>query len=309
MNSRQFKVTFFCVGVAKAGTTTLHDLLCLQNNISLPKRKETNYFSFGQAGAPQFTGPLDSTSVNETTITSLEEYINDFDYTDNDVIGEICPSYMLEGAAENLYKHNPQAKIIILLREPVGRALSNYQHLVRDGREQLDFEHALDAEAGRLDKGWEWFWGIKKNSMYFDAVNSYINIFGRNNVKIIFFEDFVKDQRSHVDSILEFIGLEGSSSEHESIKSNKSGVVSGKWRCIHRLVLSEGIVNSLLRRLIPPPLRKKLGAAFKRLTTVKSQLPAETRQNLLLEFSDDLTKLNELVGGNVGNWLKEKNVS
>lgn len=309
MNAKEFRVDFFCVGVAKAGTTTLHDLLCLQDNISLPKRKETNYFSFGLSGKPEFTGPLDSTSVNEPTITSLQEYVSDFDYTDDDVIGEICPSYMLEGAAENIYKHNPNAKIIIILREPVGRAISNYQHLVRDGREQMSFEEALDAETDRLESGWEWFWGIKENSMYFDAVNKYIDIFGRDNVKILFFEDFVKNQQQYINQILEYIGLDGSSSKYEDFDSNKSGVVAGKWRFIHKLVLSEGIVNTVLRRLIPPMLRKKLGAGFKSLTTVKNEIPAEFRQKLLLEFTDDLTKLNGLIGGNVGQWLKEKDVS
>jgi len=52
MTGDNFKVDFFCVGVAKAGTTTLHDLLSLQNNISLPRKKETNYFSFGISGRP-----------------------------------------------------------------------------------------------------------------------------------------------------------------------------------------------------------------------------------------------------------------
>ena len=78
MTSSNFKVDLFCVGVAKAGTTTLHDLLSLQDNISLPGRKETNYFSFGILGTPAFTGPLDNSSVNEPTITSFEEYVSDF---------------------------------------------------------------------------------------------------------------------------------------------------------------------------------------------------------------------------------------
>ena len=174
MTSSNFKVDFFCVGVAKAGTTTLHDLLSLQDNISLPERKETNYFSFGISGTPAFTGPLDNSSVNEPTITSFEEYVSDFDHEQGKLIGEVCPSYSLDGTATNIYEHNPEAKIIILLREPVGRAYSNYQHLVRDGREFSSFEDALAAEADRLDRGWEWFWGLKRNSLYFEFVKEYI---------------------------------------------------------------------------------------------------------------------------------------
>ncbi len=309
MNNRQFKVDFFCVGVAKAGTTTLHDLLCMQENISLPKRKETNYFSFGIHGKPEFSGPLDSTSVNEPTIVSFQEYMDDFDLDDGNIVGEICPSYMLEGTVERIYEHNADAKIIILLREPVGRAISNYQHLVRDGRERLDLEQSLEAEEARLASGWEWFWGIKQNSQYFSAVNAYINKFGEQNVKIIFFEDFIKNQPQYIEEIFDFVGLDPTTAKHEVFDSNKSGIVSGRWRFVHRLLLSEGLVNSVLRKVMPAGLRKSLGALFKKVTTVKGEVSTDTKERLAQEFESDLLKLNELVGGNVGKWLEQRNVS
>ena len=309
MSSSNFKVDFFCVGVAKAGTTTLHDLLSLQDGICLPKRKETNYFSFGMSGTPAFTGPLDDSSVNEPTVTSLEEYIEDFDVRDGCLIGEICPSYSLDGSAENIHRHNPDAKIIILLREPVSRAYSNYQHLVRDGREHASFEDALAAEADRIARGWEWFWGLKRNSLYFEFVDKYIETFGRDSVQIMFFEDFVKDQETHVRAVMSFIGLDPAAARYQAFESNKSGVVSGKWKWLHRVLLSEGKLNSMLRVVIPPGLRKKLGSSFKSLSTVKGNVATETKLLLSREFSGDLIKLNELVGGRVGEWLEKRNVS
>lgn len=308
MTVDKFKVDFFCVGVAKAGTTTLHDLLSLQKNISLPQRKETNYFSFGILGKPTFSGPLDNSSVNEPTVTSLEDYINDFDNQAGSLVGEICPSYVLDGAAANIYKHNPTAKIIILLREPVSRTNSNYQHLVRDGREHASLEDALAAEEDRLAEGWEWFWGLKRNSMYFDFVNNYIDIFGSDNVKILFFEDFVKNQEHHLKEVMDFIGLDSTDVVYEEFSSNKSGVVSGKWKHVHRLLLSEGFLNSALRVVIPPTLRKKLGLLFKSATTVKGGVSSETKSLLNSEYSADLHQLNKLVGGRVGEWLRETDV-
>ena len=309
MSSSNFKVDFFCVGVAKAGTTTLHDLLSLQDGISLPRRKETNYFSFGMSGTPTFAGPLDDSSVNRTTVTSFEEYIEDFDVKQDCLIGEICPSYSLDGAAVNIHAHNPDAKIIILLREPVARAYSNYQHLVRDGREQASFEDALAAESDRLARGWEWFWGLKRNSLYYNFVKKYIEIFGEGNVKTLFFEDFVKNQELHVKVVMDFIGLDPATARYEKFESNKSGVVSGRWRLLHRILLSEGMLNSTLRVVIPPELRKKLGSSFKSLSTVKGDVEAETKILLSREFSGDLIELNDLVGGRVAEWLGEQNVS
>ncbi|MEE9335180.1 MAG: sulfotransferase [Granulosicoccaceae bacterium] len=308
MTDDNFKVDFFCVGAAKAGTTTLHDLLSLQNNVSLPQRKETNYFSFGILGNPAFTGPLDNSSVNEPTVTSLAEYINDFHHEEASVVGEVCPSYSLNGAAANIYKHNPKAKIIILLREPVSRSFSNYQHLVRDGREHSSFEDALAAEDDRLAEGWEWFWGLKRNSFYFDFVKEYIEIFGLDNVKILLFEDFVKNQEQHLKEVMDFIGLDSSDVVYEEFSSNKSGLVSGKWKYLHRILLSEGILNSALRVIIPPKLRKKLGLLFKSFSTVKGDVSKDTKFLLSRELSSDLDQLNTLIGGRVGEWLGERDV-
>ena len=309
MTSDSFKVDFFCVGVAKAGTTTLHDLLSLQEGVCLPRRKETNYFSFGCLGSPTFTGPLDNSSVNEPTITSFDDYKKDFNFQAGDVIGEICPSYSLEGAAENINQHNPDAKIIILLREPVSRSYSNYQHLVRDGREYAEFEEALADEADRLDKGWEWFWGLKRNSFYFETVKEYIETFGEQNVKILLFDEFIKNQELYLKEVMDFVGMDSSKAVFEEFDSNKSGVVSGKWKYIHKLLLSEGFLNSALRVILPEGLRKKLGGLFKRFSTVKGGVSPETKTQLLEEFSADLHRLNDLIDGRVGVWLEKRDVS
>lgn len=310
MSESEFTVEFFCVGVAKAGTTTLHDLLSQQELVCLPRRKETNYFSFGMAGRPAFTGPLDNSSVNEPTITSFDKYVADFDYQQGALCGEICPSYVLDGAAENIYAHNPNAKIIILLREPVSRTYSNYQHLVRDGREQTGFEDALASESDRLEQGWEWFWGLKSNSLYAAFVQEYLEKFGRANVKILFFEDFVKNQEHHLKEVMAFIGLDPDSvTVDEQLSSNSSGIVSGRWRLLHRMLLSEGVLNSTLRTVLPERARKKLGSLFKRFSTVKGDVSEETRDMLLHEFSTDLAQLNTLVDGRVSEWARQSGVS
>ena len=309
MTNPTFHVDFFCVGVAKAGTTTLHDLLYIQNGISLPKRKETNYFSFGISGTPDFQGPLDNTSVNIPTITSMDDYISDFDSLDNCVVGEVCPSYMLEGSAENIHAHNPNAKIIILLREPISRAFSNYQHLVRDGREHETFEAALDAEEDRLAKNWEWFWGLKRNSFYHDAVKTYLDLFGKENVMILLFEDFIRDQQNSLKQVLDFIGLDTDEAIFQSFDSNKSGVVSDNWKFLHKALLSEGTLNTTLRTLLPPTLRKQLGHILKRASTVRTEVNQDTRSRLAQELAEDLRKLRSLVGPRVGTWLEDTHVS
>jgi len=108
---------------------------------------------------------------------------------------------------------------------------------------------------------------------------------------------------------MEFIGLDSTQSKHEEFNSNQSGVVSGKWKILHKLLLSEGILNSTLRVVLPPTVRKKLGSFFKSFSTVKGDVSSETRDSLSREFSSDLTQLNALIGGRVGDWLGQRDVS
>jgi len=181
--------------------------------------------------------------------------------------------------------------------------------LVRDGREHGTFEEALAAEADRLNEGWEWFWGLKNNSRYYDVVKEYVEKFGKENVKILFFEDFVKNQEQHVKAVMEFIGMDPAMARIEEFNSNKSGVVAGQWRFLHKILLSEGGLNSILRAILPQFIRKRLGQLFKRISTVKGAVSVETKQALSDEFSEDLTLLNDLVDGRVTQWLGDRHVS
>jgi len=153
-----------------------------------------------------------------------------------------------------------------------------------------------------------WFWGLKRNSFYYESVKSYIDTFGPDKVKVLFFEDFIKDQETHLRGVMEFIGLDPESVRYEQFDSNKSGVVSQRWKAVHRLLLAEGPLNSALRTLLPPSLRKRLGGLFKALSTGKGAMPDETRTALAKEFEADLIKLRELVGVRVDEWLGARDV-
>ena len=107
---------------------------------------------------------------------------------------------------------------------------------------------------------------------------------------------------------MDFIGLDSDDVVYEEINSNKSGIVSGKWKYVHKLLLSEGVVNSMLRLIVPRRLRKKIGLYFKRISTVKGGVSTETKSLLIRDFSCDLVQLNQLIGGRVGDWLREKDV-
>lgn len=115
---------FVIGGVQKAGTTVLASYLARHPNISFSRRKELHFFDknrFYRGGVEQY---LQNFHIDESTIA----------------IGEATPSYIASRlACQRLSIHFPNVRMIILLREPVARAYSEFQMKVRRVQEQEDF--------------------------------------------------------------------------------------------------------------------------------------------------------------------------
>ncbi len=124
------------IGAQKSGTTSLFNYLVQHPDVQRPFGKEIHYFDLHYAGG-------------------IKWYRGRFPYTHRLRGGSLTldasPYYLVhplvpQRAAEVL----PQVKLIALLRNPVDRALSHYQHEFRAGRESLSFAEAIEKEPERL---------------------------------------------------------------------------------------------------------------------------------------------------------------
>ena len=143
---------FLIVGAAKAGTTSLFEYLGEHPQIFTPAKKEPKFFSYGCYPSP-LKGPGDDL-VESQIVKNFDEYKKLFDNSDAYPLrGEASPDslYYWNGAIPKIKKILGDVKIIIMIRNPANRAFSNYMHLIRDGRETLNFEAALDAEEYRIN--------------------------------------------------------------------------------------------------------------------------------------------------------------
>lgn len=124
---------FLGIGAQKSGTTTLHQLLELHPNVFVPQRKELHYFTMHSH-------------------RSMGWYASCFQgASSSQRIGEVTPYYLYHApAAERIAARLPQVRIIVMLRDPVSRAISHYFHSVRLGVETLSIEDAFAAERLRL---------------------------------------------------------------------------------------------------------------------------------------------------------------
>jgi hypothetical protein len=133
--SRRLEPSYLIIGAAKAGTTSLHDLLCEHPRVLPPTEKEIHYFDFHYGRGPGWY------RAHFATKAGPEE-----------IAGEATPYYLFHPAVpERVAADIPDARLIALLRDPIDRALSHHNHESASGYETLSFEEALDAEPGRLE--------------------------------------------------------------------------------------------------------------------------------------------------------------
>ena len=126
---------FFIVGVAKAGTTSLSEWLKQHPQIYIPALKEPRYF------ASDLVDP-----IVRNVVRTKEDYLALFVKARNHKArGEASTSYFThwQQVPERIKRTIPDARIIILLRDPVERAYSSYLMLVRQGYETLPFSEAV----------------------------------------------------------------------------------------------------------------------------------------------------------------------
>ena len=96
----------------------------------------------------------------EDLCATWDEYLAQFaEAGDQAAIGDVSPSYFAyPELAEAIRDRLGSPRIVLILREPVQKAFSQYSHLVRDGRETLPFWEALQAEPERCAKGYGALW-------------------------------------------------------------------------------------------------------------------------------------------------------
>ena len=124
---------FLGIGTQKGGTTYLYELLKQHPQVFLANPKEQHFFSLHwHRGSDWYRNQFDEAAAGQ-------------------ICGEITPYYMFHPEAPSrIASLLPKVKLVVLLRDPVERALSQYFHSYRLGLEHLNLEGAFSEESRRL---------------------------------------------------------------------------------------------------------------------------------------------------------------
>ena len=199
----------FIVGAPKCGTTALAFWLSTNSSLGVILAPKEPMF-FCDIGF-DFCGPR-CADLNKMVVRSKSEYQRLVaSHIGCDYIVDASTDYLSwPGVAERVRTASPAAKIIVILRDPIDRLISEHLHLVRDGMESLELVGSLAAEDERKAQRWNTLFYHRTRSKYFEGVRSYLNLFGEENVLILSYEELQSEPMTIESQVCTFLGVERS---------------------------------------------------------------------------------------------------
>ncbi|MDB9910166.1 sulfotransferase [Flavobacteriales bacterium] len=247
---------FLIVGAAKSGTSSLHNYLNQHPQVFMPSYNKEGM----KVKEPRFLIKDLVEHRLHNGVWTFDEYQLLFNkVTDEKAIGEstVLYLYYFEEAIKNIkYRLDKNTRIIIMLRNPVDRAFSAYNHVARSVKEQLSFEEALEIEHERLelDPTLTPMVMYKDMGLYCNMVKAYLDNF--ENVHIIMYEDFKNDTAKEVKKTLEFLGLDSKVSI-DTLSNHNVGGKSWKTPFFKHFFVKDNLVKKLFRKAFSFSVRKK----------------------------------------------------
>lgn len=297
------KPHFFLVGAPKCGTTALYEYLSRHPDIFLPKKE---IYFFGKDFSFRQPRP------------NLDYYLSLFQPAKpRQCIGEASVWYLYsKSAAREIKAFQPQAKIIILLRNPVEMLYSLHSQQLYNGNEHIEnFEAALAAETSRRQgKNLPPLIGCpyeatyySEVAKYYEQVKRYVEVFGNTRIKVIVFDDFISDTATVYRETLQFLGVNPNfTTSFERINPNK------KTRSTTFRNLLKQRSHTLIRlgKLLLPS-RKVRQWLLQKLWQLNTQyterrpMQQATYQKLQASLREDIKKTSLLLNINLDAWLED----
>jgi Sulfotransferase family len=284
----------------------MFDYLSVHPDVFTPQRKEPSYFA----------ADLDTGTRGDSRYFTRDrdDYLALFDEGGSAKrVGEGSVWYLYsEVAAAKIKEFAPQARIIVMLRNPVEMAYSLHAQRLVSGAEDIgSFEEALATEGERAEgrriprtafvvKGLLYRQVVR----YAAQVRRYFEVFGRDQVLVLFFEDFTADPAAAYRQVCEFLEIDPSHvPSFERVNQNtvvRSSLVRDLVR-FHPRVPRWKVLEPLRRRL-----RAHKRALLKANQKVASRqtLPPALRKRLEAEFIPDVEELGRLVGRDLVDYWK-----
>ncbi len=277
------KINTFIVGFPKSGTTSLHYYLNQHPDVCMSNVKEPNFFSSNEIAELYY---------DNTVIKKMSDYIKLFDHPNNKILGESSVSYIYySSVAKKIFNHNSNAKIIIIIRNPVDRAFSHFLMDNRLGYCNINFKEVI-SNPKKYPLFYQQYVEI---GHYHEKLKAYIDIFKKENIKILIYEDFINETQKHVNEVFDFL----------EIKRFKVDVSpKNRYKKPSNFVLEKLYKFKILRNLfnlLPVFLINALKSIFFKGVS-KPILDADLKSKLFNIYEDSFSELSLLTQKDLTKW-------
>ena len=212
-------------------------------------------------------------------------------------VGQTSPLYLFEPAVpERLHGALPEAKIVVVLREPVSRAYSHYWLEVRYGWERESFERALELEAERLEGGFDArrHFSYTARGRYAEQLERYFALFGRERVLVLLQDEMKNAPERVLERLGGFLDLDPAGFETQGGRvKHRNAALLPRWPALQRWARP-------IRERLP-----RFGYVVDGLNLERRSYPpmaSGTRAALAERFAPEIDALEALTGVDASAW-------
>lgn len=293
-------VDFVIAGKPKCGTTALAHFLDQHPKICISKPKEPNYFATDHIKeSDEFHGKR-----KYFPIRTESDYVRCFSHKrSGQICGEASPRYLnSKEAAKNIYEHNPQAKIIIMLRHPVDFMYSAHTQLLNANIEdESDFSKAIGLEEARsnnecIPKGARYpsHFLYTQRAKFYQEVKRYTDIFPRDNILVLTNEEFKASNEDSFKKVAQFLKIdEKITPEFKLVNASKVP----RSRLLNN-IFNSATMRKIIYKVFGPQAYTRI-SNFGRSIVLKDKkrepLSKELRAKLEKNIIEDVYKLSDLL--------------
>ena len=278
------KVNTFIVGAPKTGTTSLYYYLNQHTNVCMSSIKEPNFFSAKE---------VNSLFYKSQIVDDINEYHKLFSQNKKQIIGEASVSYLFFNEVPNrIYKYNPKAKIIILLRNPIERALSHYLMDFRLGFCSENFEDII-AQPEIFPQYYQQYLELGN---YFLQLKRYKNVFNENQLSIVFYDDLKSDSQKVMKNIFSFLEIEFQDLDY----SIQNSFLSPSNIFVSELYKFNSL-RKIVKSLFPEPFLSLVKSIFFS-NNSKPTFSDSIIKQLNVYYKSDIVELEKLLNKDLSKW-------
>lgn len=297
---------FLFIGAGKSGTTSLDKYISTHPEIFMSSRKDPGFFASEPFNLTSDMYP-ESVAYYKRFITDEGEYLELFSAAgSNQLIGETTTMYLYsEQSPQRIKSYIPDAKLIVVLRQPAERIYSRFLHLARENQlPSKSFEDLFD----RSSKWWKRP-DLVNEGFYYQHLKRFYENFPVENLKVILYDEMKSGKEEMFRELFRFLGVDEDFIPETDITYNQSGFIRN--RMVNTLIGYNNPLIRLIRKSSP-----KLFSSMKEnkvllglLNKVRSKnlhrpkLSPELKRRITEEiYKEDIKNLEKLTGKDLSTW-------